>query len=229
MRLSCTQKAFSPVTGFQRGLGQTMAHNTHLKRMQTLLRPTSFHHVTSSPYYAQSNGEAERAVGTVKGLLKKSADPYLALLAYRSTPLQNGYSPSELLMCRRLHSTVPSTRSQRTLKLPDLGPLREKEERFRKQLKQNYDHHHGVCDLPPLTPGDSEGSVGEEVAPRSYEVTTAEGTYRRNRRHLIRTQNNVTEQRNADNKSADNTSETDPPVEPVRRSSLACQPPERCE
>ena len=73
-------------------------------------RSYQFKHVTSSPYYAQSNGEAERAVGTVKSLLKKYSDPYLALLSYRSTPLQNGYSPSELLMSRTLRSTIPTTR-----------------------------------------------------------------------------------------------------------------------
>ena len=66
-----------------------------------------FSHVTSSPRFPQANGEAKRTVATVKNLLKKSVDPYLALLVYRKSPLENGCSPSELLMCRKLRSTLP--------------------------------------------------------------------------------------------------------------------------
>ena len=58
-----------------------------------------FTHVTSSPRYPCSNGEVERAVRTIKNLLKKAADPHDALLLYCATLLNNGYSPAELLMC----------------------------------------------------------------------------------------------------------------------------------
>ena len=66
-----------------------------------------FTHVTSSPKYPQANGEAERAARTVKQLLKKNKDPYIAQLMYRATPLQNGSSPAELLMSIKLQTKVP--------------------------------------------------------------------------------------------------------------------------
>ena len=65
-----------------------------------------FTHITSSPQFPQSNGEAEYTVKTVKALLKKcddrKEDHYLALIAYRVTHLECRYSPAELLMSHML-------------------------------------------------------------------------------------------------------------------------------
>ena len=56
---------------------------------------------TSSPTYAQSNGQIERFVSMVKQMLRKAdeegRDPYLALLAYRNTAVTG--MPSRRLKC----------------------------------------------------------------------------------------------------------------------------------
>ena len=68
-----------------------------------------FVHTTSSPHFPQTNGEAERAVQTIKNLLKKAQDPYQGLLNYRNTPLDGiNLSPAQLLMGRRLKSSQPT-------------------------------------------------------------------------------------------------------------------------
>ena len=64
-------------------------------------------HRTSSPRNPRSNGQAESAVKIVKGLLT-GQDPYLALLAYRSTPVDSHLrSPAEMLYQCVLCTTVP--------------------------------------------------------------------------------------------------------------------------
>ena len=152
-----------------------------------------FEHVTSSPRYPQSNGEAERAVQTVKILLKKEGDPYLALLSYRSTPLKCGFSPSELLMARKLRTNVPTTRESLKPAVPDLTALREKEEQSRNYGQCNYDQHYKARELEPLFPGQKvwvtdrgeEAEVIQGAGTRSYQVQTPEGKFRCNRRALI--------------------------------------------
>ena len=74
-----------------------------------------FSHITSSPEYPQSNGAAERAVQTVKRILKKAAaenkDPFEGLLKYRNTPFEDiGVSPAQLLMSRRTRTMIPTHR-----------------------------------------------------------------------------------------------------------------------
>ena len=71
---------------------------------------------TSSPTYAQSNGQAERAVQTLKSLLAKAdaegRDPYIAMLEYRNTPISRlRYAPAQLAMSRLLRSKLPSSSS----------------------------------------------------------------------------------------------------------------------
>lgn len=51
-----------------------------------------FTYSTSSPHFPRSNGKAERAVETIKSLLRKEKDPTKGLLTYRSNPLAGGLS-----------------------------------------------------------------------------------------------------------------------------------------
>ena len=156
-------------------------------------RKYGFDHITSSPYYPQANGEAERAVATVKRILEKSEDPYLAMLSYRTTPLQHGYSPAELLMSRKLRTTLPGVKTEMRPKVPDWTTLKYKDEEIKDRQTRDFNNHHGTRELPPLTTGEKvwvadqkiEGTVSGEKEERSYEITTPKGKVRRNRRHLV--------------------------------------------
>jgi hypothetical protein len=49
------------------------------------------------------------------------------MLAYRTYPLANGYSPAELLMNRRLRTTIPLAQKMRQSVLPELTETTRKE------------------------------------------------------------------------------------------------------
>ncbi len=124
---------------------------------------------------------------------KNSEDPYLALLAYRTTPLQNGYSPFQLLMNRRLRSTLPLT-TYMLKEVPDLKNLKTNEESYRQKYKVYYNKRHKAVPLTPLKVGDPvwiidlkrHGTIVQASDnPRSYIIETEGGrTVRRNRFHL---------------------------------------------
>jgi hypothetical protein len=155
-----------------------------------------FNHTTSSPKYPQSNGEAERAVQTVKQMLRKSKDPYAALLLYRATPLRNGLSPSELLMGRKLKTKLPMLPSTLIPKTQNHSMIQEKETNLKQQQRDNYNQRHMAREAPPLKAGDTVfikdmAKPGQVVAkhhnPRSYIIRTEHGNIRRNASHLVAT------------------------------------------
>jgi hypothetical protein len=146
-----------------------------------------FKHISSSPRYPQSNGFVEAAVKIVKLQLKKNADPYKALMEYRSTPLDNGYSPAELLVGRRIRTTLPMLPSKYNPKLADQKILKGKED-MRREKQKNYDTRHGTVQKEELRPGEVRwvrdqrtwATVLEKSPPpRSYVVQTPLGTQRR--------------------------------------------------
>ena len=196
-----------------------------------------FEHITSSPVYPQSNGLAERAVQSAKGLLEKcsrdKSDPYLALLNIRSTP-RDGVpcSPAQRLMSRRLRSCVPIRET--LLKPKSISNMKVKMAlvKKRKQQKQSYDK--GSKSLPLLPPNaivrietdkgysTQTATVKEKLPePRSYLVTSENGKdYRRNRRHLL----HVQERRAERLQHLPSDSEPEDPPSPPK---LQTPPPER--
>ena len=96
-------------------------------------RSYGFQHVTSSPHYPQSNGQAEITVKMIKQLLSTAEDRDLALLIYRSTPFPwCGLSPAELLMGRRLRSNIPLQNSQLTPAWGYLEKFKENNKHFKR-------------------------------------------------------------------------------------------------
>jgi hypothetical protein len=150
------------------------------------------HQETSNPTYPRSNGQVERAVQTIKRLLLKAQDPYLALLHYRNTPLTGmSHSPAQMLMSRRLRSKVPVAPSHLSPRVVDpRGDL------VQQQRKQKAAHDRNAAPLKGFDPGDAvlvrQGKtwrparvLHHDNAPRSYWVVTDEGSeLRRNRGHL---------------------------------------------
>ncbi|XP_038127721.1 uncharacterized protein LOC119774337 [Cyprinodon tularosa] len=113
-----------------------------------------------------------------------------SLLIYRSAPLQNGLSPAQMLMGRRIRSNLPVNEDLLTPKgAHKVTQLKEEQKAKQKKLHDRMAKH-----LPILTLGDmvrlrdistgtwrKKGRVEEEVAPRSFRIQVENGmSLRRN-------------------------------------------------
>ncbi|CAK1595943.1 unnamed protein product [Parnassius mnemosyne] len=159
-----------------------------------------FEHKTSSPRYPQSNGQAERAIQTVKQMLKKTqydkSDFRFAMLEFLNTPISESLpSPAELLNNRKLRSIVPCPPEMLQPKLFNTKQAREILKSRQTVQKRYYDR--GSKFLKPLSIGDKikvringkwvDGIVIDILGERSYVLKLQSGRIiRRNRRHIIR-------------------------------------------
>ena len=162
-----------------------------------------FQHMTSSPRYPRGNGLIERGVQTIKGLLRKAhfanQDISYALLAYRSTPHETtSVSPAQLLMGRRLRTTLPSTPAYLTPQVVQRKDFEENHQRKKDQQAVYYNKRNGARPLPELHEGDSvlvwdlvhrdwrlPAVVLKRVNNRSYMVRLAGGAVMRRNRHQL--------------------------------------------
>lgn len=151
-------------------------------------------HITTSPFYPQSNGMVERTIQTVKQILKKclndNTDPYLAILNYRNTSKYDSPSPAQLLFSRNLNCRIPVSKNY--LK-PKIYQRNTKFYENRQRAIQYYNRN--AKNLKPLTIGQSvmfkkmpkgpwiSGKIVEiSDKPRSYFIEDLFGNiYRRNR------------------------------------------------
>ncbi len=176
-------------------MADNMPFNSY--EMRQFAKEWGFKIVTSSPRYPQSNGQSEKFVGIVKSLLRKAYheghDPHLALLEYRNTPVTGmKHSPAQLLMSRRLNDKLPTRAS---LLEPEIVCDAKVALKKRQDVQKQY-YDCGAKSLKSHKVGDSVRVrfdkewkpaivTAKHEAPRSYMVTTGDGsTYRRNSKFI---------------------------------------------
>lgn len=157
-----------------------------------------FEHVTSSPYYHQANGKAEKYVGVVKDAMQKALesgqDADMALLCIRTTPIGHGLpSPAELMFSRKVRSNLPAfSRDPQSCDV-EAAKLRKQ----RSKCKEQYDKQsrtlttlengQSVRTQDPITNKWKPAIIRQRCTnqPRAYIVEgESGGQYKRNRRHI---------------------------------------------
>lgn len=167
------------------------------KEFENFSKIWDFKHVTSSAYYPQSNGFAERNVQIVKNMLKKCTldkkDPYLALLELRNTPVVNELSPAQLLMNRNLNGILPLPAKSKKINNDKIKQTLQNKQK----ISQKYYNRSAAKPLPDIQENSNvkifnfekrkwqKGTVlRKNLKPRSYKVKVNNKTIERNRRYI---------------------------------------------
>jgi transposase InsO family protein len=176
------------------------------KEFKSFCSQSNMKHITSSPYYPQSNGEAERGIKTVKNLWMKNTDKKLPIFIYNSSTIPAlGYSPAQMLMNRRLKTDLPICQKRLKPEIPK--DVTSKPYESWQNQKKYYDRKARKQPYAVLNPGETvlvqpqdsrrskkqwmKGRIVEEHStPDSYIIETEDGKIRRNRRYLRRCSKN---------------------------------------
>ena len=98
----------------------------------------------SSPHHHQANDAAESAVQISKRILKQE-DPFLALMAYRATPIPaTGKTPSELIMGRQIRTTVPTLAKVLEPKLLNHAAVKKVDAETKRGYKESFYRRKGM-------------------------------------------------------------------------------------
>lgn len=160
-------------------------------------------HNTSSPLHPSGNGQVERAIGTVKGMMKKCIEDgsswLTGLTTLRNTPIASSLpSPAELLQGRYIRDSLPVCRDRYQVTGYSLEHIREKLGAIKSSNKHYHDSHAGPLKTV-LKPGQQvyykaaqgrwrPGVIAKILGERSYEIDAGAFKLRRNRKDLRESQ-----------------------------------------
>jgi len=162
----------------------TTAHSLVEVLSKTSLK-TDFQHITSSPYYAQSNGEAETIL--------KQSHPFTALMSYTHSSYRRKSSSADDGKTNKNYSSHSGVSPATWMAW---SAAREKSwSKDEKDLQEYYNKRNGVRTLPELPLGTSvaveldagRGRLGSGTilrkceSPRSYLIQSETGVFTRNR------------------------------------------------
>lgn len=110
-----------------------------------------FRQTFTSPHYPQSNWEAESAVKISKRILRQD-DIFKLLLSYRNTPIEaTGKSPAELMIGRKLRTTIPMIPEMLDPEWMDRDDVFLRDQRYKERYKCSYDQQFNAQPLPELS------------------------------------------------------------------------------